>query len=374
LKAVEKSSLSQEIRFCVTQDGVRLAYAKSGQGPPLDRIGTWLTHLEYDWNSPLWRPWLDNFSRFHTLYRYDQRGCGLSDWDVDTISFDMLLSDLETVIDAAGLDQFALIGVSNGGSLALNYAVRHPEKVSHLLIYGGYMRGMAQRSSDASRSEEIAVHLGLVKYAWSADNPAYKFILSMELLPDATLEQISWLNDLQRLSTSADNAVRLQKAYNPVNVVALASNIDCPTLILHAKHDAAVPFEEGRLCATHIPNARLVPIDSKNHLLLSTEPAWEQFWREFYQFLGISEVHLEPISQTPGVSASDSWIAQLTLREREILHLLANGQRNDEIAQALVLTPKTVRNYISRIYEKLDVTSRGEAIVLAREAGFDKQQ
>ncbi len=363
--------MSQEIRFCVAQDGVRLAYAKTGQGPPLVRIGTWLTHLEHDWNSPLWRPWLDNFSRFHTLYRYDQRGCGLSDWDVDTISFEALLSDLETIIDAAGLDQFALIGMSNGGSLALSYAVRHPERVSHLMIYGGYMRGMAQRSTDAAKNEEIAVHLGLIKMAWSADNPVYKFILSTELLPAGTMEQIGWLNDLQRLSTSADNAVRLQKAYNPVNVVALASDVSCPTLILHAKYDAAVPFEEGRLCATHIPNARLVPIDSKNHLLLSTEPAWEQFWREFYQFLGISDRQFELIPPA-SVPVPQNWLAQLTLRERDILHLLANGQRNDEIAQTLILTPKTVRNYISRIYEKLDVTSRGEAIVLAREAGFDK--
>jgi pimeloyl-ACP methyl ester carboxylesterase/DNA-binding CsgD family transcriptional regulator len=353
---------------------VRLAYAKSGQGPPLVRIGTWLTHLEHDWNSPLWRPWLDNFSRFHTLYRYDQRGCGLSDWDVDTISFDLLLSDLETIIDAAGLDQFALIGMSNGGSLALSYAVRHPERVSHLLIYGGYMRGMAQRSVDAAKDEEIAVHLGLIKLAWNADNPVYKFILSTELLPAGTMEQIGWLNDLQRLSTSADNAVRLQKAYNPVNVVELAPEVHTPTLILHAKQDAAVPFEEGRLCATHIPNARLVPIDSKNHLLLSTEPAWEQFWREFYQFLGISEVQLEPLAHAVSASIPHTWLSQLTLREREILHLLANGQRNDEIAQTLVLTSKTVRNYISHIYEKLEVTSRGEAIVRAREAGFDKHQ
>lgn len=366
--------MSQEIRFCVAQDGTRLAYAKSGQGPPLVRVGTWLTHLEHDWNSPLWRPWLDNFSRFHTLYRYDQRGCGLSDWDVDTISFDMLLSDLETIIDAAGLDQFALIGVSNGGSLAINYAVRHPERVSHLLIYGGYLRGMTQRSLDARKSEEMSVYMGLVKLAWSADNPAYQFILSTELLPAGTMEQIGWLNDLQRLSTSAENAVRLQQSYNPVNVTALASEVHCPTLILHAKHDAAVPFEEGRLCATHIPNARLVPIDSKNHLLLSSEPAWEQFWREFYQFLGISEAYVEPIAQAVSDSIPHVWLSQLTLREREILHLLANGQRNDEIAQALVLTPKTVRNYISHIYEKLDVTSRGEAIVMAREAGFDKHQ
>ncbi|MEP6988911.1 MAG: LuxR C-terminal-related transcriptional regulator, partial [Chloroflexota bacterium] len=157
----------------------------------------------------------------------------------------------------------------------------------------------------------------------------------------------------------------------PVNVVALAPEVACPTLILHAKYDAAVPFEEGRLCATHIPNARLVPIDSKNHLLLSTEPAWEQFWREFYQFLGISDRQFELIPPA-SVPVPQNWLAQLTLRERDILHLLANGQRNDEIAQALILTPKTVRNYISRIYEKLDVTSRGEAIVLAREAGFDK--
>ncbi len=370
--------MSQEIRFCVTQDGVRLAYAKTGQGPPLVRVGTWLTHLEHDWNSPLWRPWLDNFSRFNTLYRYDPRGCGLSDWDVDTISFETLLSDLETVIDAAGLDQFSLIGISQGGCLALNYAVRHPERVSRLVIYGGYVRGMAQRHPNAPESEETSVYLGLIKLAWNSDNPAYKFILSTELLPAGTMEQIGWLNDLQHVSTSANNAVRHQQAFNHVNMTAVASAVQCPTLILHAKNDIGIPFEEGRVIATHVPDARLVPLDSKNHLLLTNEPAWEQFWREFYQFVGVSDTKLDPdalsIAATASASATHEWLAQLTLREREILHLLANGQRNDEIAQALVLTPKTVRNYISRIYEKLNVTSRGEAIVMAREAGFDTQQ
>ncbi len=366
--------MSQEIRFCRAQDGVRLAYAKTGHGPPLVKVGTWLTHLEHDWNSPLWRPWLDNFSRFHNLYRYDPRGCGLSDRDVDTISFDAALGDLETVVDAAGLDQFALIGMSQGGCLALRYAVRHPERVSHLLIYGGYLRGMAQRNPTAAESEEIALYPRLIKLAWSTDNPAYKLFISTELLPAGTIEQIGWLNDLQRVSTSADNAMRLQQLYCHINVTELAVGVRCPTLILHAKNEVAVPFEEGRLIATHVPNARLVPLDSKNHLLLPGDLAWEQLWREFYQFLGIPEGRFQNTSQSNIPSALHPWLSQLTLREREILHLLAHGQRNDEIAQTLVLTPKTVRNYVSNIYEKLNVTSRGEAIVLAREAGFDKRQ
>ncbi len=370
----DSNQLSQEIRFCRAQDGVQLAYAKTGDGPPLVKVGTWLTHLEYDWESPVWRPWLDGLSRFHTLYRYDPRGCGLSDWDVDTISLDALVNDLETIVDAAGLKQFALMGISQGGCIAITYAARHPERVTHLVIYGGYLYGPMRRARSAIEIEQTEVFSRLLKLAWAIDNPAYKQVLSTELLPEGTAEQIGWLNDLQRVSTSAENAVKLYKVYSQADVAELATTLRIRTLVLHANYDAAVPFADGRLLATHIADARFMPLDSKNHILLPTERAWGQFWREFYDFFGMSEA-INP-DHTPDETASDpaASIPQLTIREREILHLLAQGYRNDEIAQVLVLTPKTVRNYISHIYEKLNVTSRGEAIVLAREAGFDKHQ
>jgi DNA-binding CsgD family transcriptional regulator len=194
------------------------------------------------------------------------------------------------------------------------------------------------------------------------------------LLPEGTAEQMSWLNDLQRVSTSGENAARLHQVYAQVDVAELATSLRIPTLVLHAKHDVAVPFEDGRLFATHISDARFVPLDSKNHILLPTERAWGQFWREFYGFFGMSEASSQEHLPDDMVSDSTASIAQLTLREREILHLLAQGYRNEEIAQTLVLTPKTVRNYVSRIYDKLNVSSRGEVIVLARKAGFDLHQ
>jgi pimeloyl-ACP methyl ester carboxylesterase/DNA-binding CsgD family transcriptional regulator len=366
--------MNQEIRFCVTSDNVRLAYARAGQGSPLVKVGTWLTHLEHDWNSPVWRPWLDGLCRHHTLYRYDPRGCGLSDWNVDTLSIDALVSDLETVVDAAGLNQFALMGMSQGGSIAILYAARHPERVSHLVIYGGYMQGRGRKNLSAIEVEEREVFGRLLRLAWAVNNPAYKQVLSTELLPEGTAEQIGWLNDLQRVSTSADNAVKLAAVYSQMDVAELATTVRTPTLVLHAKQDVAVKFEDGRLIATHIRDARFVPLDSQNHILLPSEPAWSQFWREFYGFFGISQLQAEDVLPDDMVSDPHTSLAQLTLREREILHLLAQGYRNEEIARSLVLTPKTVRNYVSRIYEKLHVSSRGEAIVLARKAGFGSRQ
>jgi pimeloyl-ACP methyl ester carboxylesterase/DNA-binding CsgD family transcriptional regulator len=361
--------MNQEIRFCATADNVRLAYARAGQGPPLVKVGTWLTHLEHDWNSPVWRPWLNGLCRHHTLYRYDPRGCGLSDWSVDTFTIDALVSDLETVVDAAGLKQFALIGMSQGGCIAILYAARHPERVTHLVIYGGYMQGDGRRTLSAIEVEERQVFKRLLRLAWAVNNPAYKQVLSTELLPEGTAEQIGWLNDLQRISTSAENAARLHEVYDQVDVIQLATILRAPTLVLHAKADVAVQFGEGRLIATHIADARFVPLDSKNHILLPTERAWTQFWREFYGFFGIDTADPERLPDDL-VSDTSTSIAQLTVREREILHLLAQGYRNEDIARTLVLTPKTVRNYVSRIYEKLNVSSRGEAIVIARNAGF----
>ncbi|MCC6895476.1 MAG: alpha/beta fold hydrolase [Anaerolineae bacterium] len=365
--------MAQEIRYCVTQDGVRLAYAKVGQGLPLVKIGTWLTHLGHDLDNPVWRPWLENLSRYHSLYRYDPRGCGLSDWAVDRFTLEDLVSDLETVVDAAGLEQFALMGISQGGWIAITYALRHPERVSHLIIYGGYLRGMARRNNTELEAEETEVYLRLLKLAWASENPTYKQLLSTELLPEGTPEQLGWINHLQHISTSAENVVKLQQVYNQIYIPELATNVRTPTLVLHPKHDAAVPFEEGRIIAVHMAEARFVPLDSKNHIILTTEPAWNQLWREFYHFFGFELPADQPEPPQP-IANVPLAIADLTLRERQILHLLAQGYRNDEIAQTLVITPKTVRNYISRIYEKLDVTSRGQAIVLAREAGFDTHQ
>jgi len=362
--------VQQEIRFCSSFDGVRIAYTAIGTGPPVVRVGTFLTHLEYDWQSPIWRPWLDNLSRFHTLYRYDVRGCGLSDWEVEDFSLDALLRDIETVVDAAGLDRFALFGMSQGGGAAVRYAAQHQERVTHVIVLGGYLQGSYYADRDSTRYEEYEVRQRLFKLAWAVDHPLYHQVFATELIPDGTMEQIKWLTDLQRISTTGENAARLREGYSQINVPEEAAHLAVPTLVLHARNDMTVSFERGRRLATSIPGARFVPLESKNHILLPSEGAWQQFWHHFYAFLGVPEVMYRDSLDRASATSTLSRFAGLTLREREVLHLLARGYRNDEIAATLVLSAKTVRNYVSRIFDKLDVSSRGEAIVLAKESGF----
>jgi pimeloyl-ACP methyl ester carboxylesterase/DNA-binding CsgD family transcriptional regulator len=360
------SSTRQEIRFCTARDGTRLAFAKSGQGPAVVKVAHWLSNLEYDWSSPVWQPWLEAWSRFHTLYRYDPRGCGLSDRNAQGFSFESLVSDLETVADAAELEHFDLLGMSQGGSVAIAYAATHPERVRRMVIYGGYARGQLVRASNPAQRDAAELELKLLGLSWGTENPAYRQVLTTLLIPEGSPEQLAWFNELQRASTSAENAVKLQKTFNTVDVQETARAVRAPTLVLHSKQDAAVPFEEGRSTAALIPAARFVPLDSKNHVWLASEPAWATLWQEYYAFMGIEGA--PAIRPEPGLA--ETMLSELSPREREILQLLARGDRNADIARKLVLSEKTVRNHISTIYSKLQVTSRGEAIVLARKSGI----
>jgi pimeloyl-ACP methyl ester carboxylesterase/DNA-binding CsgD family transcriptional regulator len=359
--------MQQEIRFCTASDHVRLAYARVGQGPALVKVGNWMSHLEYDWNSPVWQPWLENWSRFHTFYRYDPRGCGLSDWNVSNFSFDALVSDLETVVDAAGLEQFDLFSMSQGGCVAIAYTARHPERVRKLVIYGGYLQGSLSDNPTPEVLEEAEVLLKLFKLSWGSDKPEYRHVFTMPLIPEGTPEQFAWFNNLQFVSTSPANAMEVQRMFSFVDVREAASVIRVPTMIVQAKHDAMVPFELGRQTAAHIPGARFAILDSKNHVLMQTEPAWNYFWDEFYRFL---EVDAEVLKEKAEATAEDKAWAELSVREREVLSLLARGYSNQQISQRLFLSEKTVRNYVSNIYEKLRISSRGEAIVLARKLGW----
>lgn len=359
--------MNQEIRFCTGRDNTRLAYAKVGQGPPLMKVGNWMSHLEYDWNSPVWQPWLEGWSRFHTFYRYDPRGCGLSDWNVSDFSFDALVSDLETVADAAGLEQFDLFAMSQGGCVSIAYTARHPERVRKLILYGGYLQGGLSGDPTPEALEEAEVHLKLLKLSWGNENPAYRQVFTTLLIPEGTPEQLAWFNNLQLVSTSPANAMEVRRTFNFVDVRESAKTIKVSTMVIQAKHDASVLFEEGRQTAAHIPAARFVVLDSKNHILMKNEPAWPYFWNEFYRFLGVdSQISKSKIE----VSMEDRVWSELSAREREVLGLLAQGHNNQEIAQRLVLSEKTVRNYVSNIYEKLQINSRGEAIVLARKFGL----
>lgn len=273
-----------EVQFCKTSDGVRIAYASVGRGPPVVWAAHWLSHLAFSWESPIWRHWTEEFSKDHAFVHYDERGNGLSDWDNAVFSVDAFVKDLEAVVDALGLDQFALIGSSKGGATAIAYAARHPERVSKLILYGAAAQGRRVRGTDADIERHEAI-VTLTRQGWAEDNPAFRQILTSTLLPDATLDEMGWFNDLQRTSASAENAARLLQSIGNVNVVDLLPGIAAPTLVLHCRGDASAPFEQGRLIASRIPRARLVPLDSRNHVLLPRDPAWHVFVSEVRHFL-----------------------------------------------------------------------------------------
>jgi pimeloyl-ACP methyl ester carboxylesterase/DNA-binding CsgD family transcriptional regulator len=348
---------TQQIRFCTAPDGVRLAYATVGKGPPLVRAAHWMTHLEFDWESPVWRPWLTELSRHNTLVRYDQRGCGLSDRDVGDISFAAWLADLETVVAAAGLARFVLLGASQGASLAIAYAAKHPQRVSHLVLYGGFARGRLKRGSPA-QADEADIQRGLIRLGWGRDDPAFRQFFTTQFLPDGTPEQIASFNELQRQSASPETAERVFDVTNGIDVAELAQQVSMPTLVLHGREDKRAPFEEGRLIAARIPGARFVPLETRNHVLVEQDPAWSRFLDEVRAFLG------------SGDHAATTSFPELTSREREVLELVARGLANDQIAERLGIASKTVRNQISALFDKLAVTSRAQAIVKAREAGL----
>jgi class 3 adenylate cyclase/pimeloyl-ACP methyl ester carboxylesterase len=273
----------QQIRFCTSSDGVGIAYAVTGEGPTLVKAANWLNHLEFDWQSPIWRHVFVELSRDHELVRYDERGNGLSDWDVDDISFEAFVRDLEAVVDAAGLERFALLGMSQGCPVCIAYAVRHPERVSQLVLYGGYARGWAHR--DQSDRDKGNAMVELIRQGWGQDNPAFRQLYTSTMVPGATPEQMDWFNDLQRNTTSPENAARLRLAMGDINVESMLPEVSTPTLVLHGREDAVAPFEGGRRIAAMIPGARFVPLESANHLLLESDAAWPRFLAEIRAFL-----------------------------------------------------------------------------------------
>jgi class 3 adenylate cyclase/pimeloyl-ACP methyl ester carboxylesterase len=277
--------LAQDIRFCTASDGVQLAYSAIGQGPPLMKTGNWMTHLEFDLESPIWRHLYRELAKDHTLVRYDARGNGLSDRTVDEISFDAFVSDLETVVDAAGLTRFDLLGISQGCAVSIAYAVRHPERVSRLILYGGYALGSSKRARTAAEKDLDAAYLTLMRVGWGQENPAFRQIFTSQFMPGATKEQADWFNELQRITVSPEVAARMREVNGQSDVTALLSRVRVPTLVLHARDDARVPFESGRRMAAGIPGARFVPLQGCNHLFLETEPAFGQFLEHTRAFL-----------------------------------------------------------------------------------------
>ncbi len=277
--------MEQTIRYVRTPSGIRLACATSGSGPPIVKAANWLNHLEYDWESPVWRHWLHLFSAGRTLVRYDERGCGLSQRDIEGLSFDDCVEDLETVVDALQLERFPLIGISQGGAFAVEYTARHPERVSHLILAGAFAEGR-QRRDQAAKSQQRAM-MELIRYGWAQDTPAFRQAFSSIYLPDGSGEQLHWFAELQRRSASPEMAVSVMEMTGAINVVDRLSALDVPTLVVHGNEDAAVPQSQGVLLASEIRGATYLPLETRNHLLLENEPAWRRFRDAVSSFLGL---------------------------------------------------------------------------------------
>ncbi|HKD52996.1 MAG TPA: alpha/beta fold hydrolase [Steroidobacteraceae bacterium] len=352
--------MAQSIRYLKTRDGLRLAWAALGQGPVLVKAANWLSHLTYDLESPIWRHWIEFLSQHYRLIRYDERGSGMSDWEAADLSAARWGEDLEAVIDSSDPgEQFVLLGISQGAAAAITYAVRHPQRISRLILYGGYSKGWAQ-SPESEGYRRYRAIVDLVQLGWGKDNPVFRQLFAAQFVPGATPEQFAWFNELCRRTTTPEIATRLLTARGELNVRDLLPQVRVPTLVLHARGDEIVPFEAGKQLAAEIPNAEFVSLDSRNHILLADEPAWPHFKDALLEFTG-----------RPGaLGADDPLLATLSLRERQILAAVVSGQSNAEIGAALFVSEKTVRNSLTRIFEKLGVRTRTQAAVLARDRGF----
>lgn len=351
----------QHVRFCASRDGTRIAFATGGSGPPLVRAAHWLSHLDHEPRCPLWGPWLKLLSRRHTLIRYDGRGCGLSDRDPADFSLDRCVEDLEAVVDSCKLGRFVLFGATIGGMTALTYAARHPERVSHLVIIGSLAVGRMKRDPPAL-IEETALELKAIELGWGNDNPAYRQFITSMLVPDATSDQAHSHNELMRIAATPQSAIRRLRPYHYIDLREIAPSVRCPTLVLHSRFDGRIPFEQGRALAALIPGATFVALDSRNHWVVDTEPAWAQFVEAIDGFL----------PRMPNAPAS-GMLGMLTPRELQVVELLAAGLDNGTIGRRLGISAKTVRNRVSVIFDKLGVNSRPQAIVLARDAGFGRK-
>jgi pimeloyl-ACP methyl ester carboxylesterase/DNA-binding CsgD family transcriptional regulator len=352
-------SSSQRIRYLRTRDGLRLAWAEAGAGPVVVKAANWLTHLEYEWESPVWRHWIHFFADHFRFLRYDERGCGMTDRSLGDLTFERWVEDLEAVVDAAGIEApFTLLGISQGASVCVAYAARHPERVSRLLLYGAYARGWSRRGDESGAREYEAI-VELVRRGWDRDNPAFRQVFTSRFIPGATSEQVEWFNELCRKTLTPEVAALLLERRSVIDVSDLLGQVRAPTLVIHSRDDEICPITEGRFLASGIPGAEFVELDSANHILLEREPAWARFREAVLEFM-----------ELPVAASGEAAFASLSAREREILVLITEGLGNAAIGDRLSISEKTVRNHISNVFDKLGVWTRAQAIVFARDRGF----
>jgi pimeloyl-ACP methyl ester carboxylesterase/DNA-binding CsgD family transcriptional regulator len=346
----------QQIRFCTGADGVRLAMATVGEGPPLVRAATWLTHVEKDAANLVSRHWVAELSRGNFYVRYDSRGNGLSDRQVERISLEAWIEDLEAVVDTLGIEKFPLLGISQGAAIAVGYAARHPERVSGLVLYGGCARGLLKRNPTQKVVDAAQAMLKAAEVGWGADSASFRQVFISQLFHDATAEQQRAFDEAQRLTVSGEVAVRFLQEVFALDVREMAAQVRCPTLVFHAKEDPCFPFEEGRLLASLIPGSRLVPLPSKNHMPFETETAWPMFLSEFRAFV--------PSTLVP--QSADARVV-LTPRQLEVLREVAHGLTDKQIARKLALSPRTVEMHVANALAALRCRTRAEAVRRATE-------
>lgn len=350
--------LRQHVRYARATDGTRLAWAESGAGPVIVKAANWLTHLEYEWESPVWKHWIRFFSAQGRLVRYDERGCGMSDWRDEGLSLDLWASDLDTIIGAAGpAEPVTLLGISQGAATCIHYALRHPERVARLILYGGYARGAFRRNSPAAEATYKAM-LGLAEVAWKSDNPTFRQVFTSRFIPGGSREQLDWYNDLCLRTTTGAVVARLLHARAGIDITDSLAGLRVPTLVMHARDDEVIPVAEGRILASMIAGAEFVELDSRNHILLEHEPAWGRLRDAVQSFL------------RPDTAGDSRIFDSLSAREREVLGLMSDGLSNAAIAARLHISEKTVRNHASGLFRKIGVLSRARAIVLVRDHGF----
>lgn len=346
----DKGVYREKARFCRGLDGARIAYAAHGIGPPLVLGKNWISHLQYDWDDPMLGHLLDALGRVATVVRYDERGYGLSDWDLEDFSLEARLGDLEAVVAAAGFDRYAVMAMGQSGQVAISHAAQHPERVTRLILNGTFA---GVTDEDRERFEEyFATLVQIVRFGWRLPDSRFRRVFSESMVPGATESQKRWIDELQPLVTTSDVAIRAAQVRRDTNVIDLLGHVGVPTLVLHARGNRMTPFEQGRLMASHIPDAHLVALESENMAPLASEPAWQIWLEEVTRFLEPDRASLTTRS------AESEPVEQLTEREIELLHLVADGLTNGAIAEELMLSARTVERHLSNIYRKLGVSGK----------------